>query len=274
MTENEVRAKVVAQAKAWLGLSEPTSYLPILECYNAWARTHGAYVMTKADPWCAMYIGAVSIKCGVTAVMPVEVSCDRMIAQYKALGRYVENDAYVPKPADVIFYDWQDDGNGDNQGSSDHVGLVAAVSGSTITVIEGNCSDAVKTIYRTVNQRYIRGYGCPDYAKLADGQSEDPADAPTPAPEPAAPMPQTWITQDTPLPILREGCEGTPVENLQVLLIAHGYYCGGKIVNGREKPDGEFGAKTGLAVRRFQELYDLDVDGVTGKDTWLTLIMR
>ena len=37
-----------------------------------------------------------------------------------------------------------------------------------ITVIEGNYHDAVKRRPIPINARYIRGYGCPDYASLAD----------------------------------------------------------------------------------------------------------
>jgi hypothetical protein len=75
----------------------------------------------------------------------------------------VENDAYVPSPGDIIFYDWQDSGSGDNTGTPDHVGIVEKVSGSTITVIEGNYSETVKRRYLSVNGRYIRGYGIPKY---------------------------------------------------------------------------------------------------------------
>lgn len=39
-----------------------------------------------------------------------------MVRLYQELGRWVEDDAYVPSPGDVIFYDWQDSGVGDNAG--------------------------------------------------------------------------------------------------------------------------------------------------------------
>jgi hypothetical protein len=86
-----------------------------------------------------------------------------MIALFKNLGEWVEDDSYVPSAGDVIFYDWQDSGVGDNTGSSDHVGIVEKVSGSTITVIEGNYSDSVKRRTMQVNGKYIRGYGVPKY---------------------------------------------------------------------------------------------------------------
>ena len=43
-----------------------------------------------------------------------------MVKLFRKLGEWVENDAYIPAPGDVIFYDWQDSGSGDNTGYSDH----------------------------------------------------------------------------------------------------------------------------------------------------------
>jgi LysM repeat protein len=94
-----------------------------------------------------------------------------MISLFKNLGEWVENDAYTPSAGDVIFYDWQDSGSGDNTGGSDHVGIVEKVSGATITVIEGNYSDSVKRRTIQVNGRYIRGYGVPKYNDSANTAS-------------------------------------------------------------------------------------------------------
>ena len=90
-----------------------------------------------------------------------------MINLYKAKGRWEEKDSYIPKIGDVIMYDWNDNGIGDNVGAPDHVGVVAAVNGNKLTIIEGNKNEAVA--YRTmgVNGRFIRGYCLPDYASKA-----------------------------------------------------------------------------------------------------------
>ena len=65
------------------------------------------------------------------------------------------------------MYDWDDNGAGDCTGYPEHVGLVEAVDGNTITVIEGNMSDKVGERKLQVNGRYIRGYCLPDYASKA-----------------------------------------------------------------------------------------------------------
>ena len=73
----------------------------------------------------------------------VECSCAKMIELGKKQGIFVENDAYVPSKGDVIFYDWQDSGKGDDKGTPDHVGIVEYIKDGNIRVVEGNKNDAV-----------------------------------------------------------------------------------------------------------------------------------
>lgn len=158
------RNTVLEAARSWLGRKEADgSFKVIIDTYNSIVPLPGGYRMTYYDPWCAAFVSAVAQKVGATNIIYPECSCDRMIQLYQQHGRWMENDAYTPQPGDVIFYDWQDSGSGDNVGSSDHVGLVYSVVGTSMTIIEGNCSDSVCFTTRTVNQRYIRGYGLPDY---------------------------------------------------------------------------------------------------------------
>ena len=106
-------------------------------------------------------------KAGLTDIAPTECSCSRMIELYKRLGRWQEADSYAPKIGDVIMYDWQDKGVGDNTGAPDHVGIVVAVNGTSLTILEGNKSEALAYRALNVNGRYIRGYCLPDYASKA-----------------------------------------------------------------------------------------------------------
>lgn len=68
------------------------------------------------------------------------------------------------------------------------------------------------------------------------------------------------------------GAVSSTLKNAQAILIRHGYACGGRIVAGRETPDGEFGPATEKAVLAFQNLRKLDPDGEIGKDTWTALL--
>ena len=62
---------------------------------------------------------------------------------------------------------------------------------------------------------------------------------------------------------LKKGSTGSDVRELQTKLNSLGYDCG--------KVDGIFGTKTLTAVKRFQQAYNLAVDGIVGKNTFKKL---
>ena len=156
---------VVAMAQSWLGRREGNgTHKAIIDVYNAHKPLARGYAVKYTDSWCATFVSAVAIKTGCTDIIPLECSCEQMIELFKKIGSWEENDARTPKPGDVIFYDWQDNGIGDNKGWSDHVGIVEKVSGTTITIIEGNKNNAVERRIINVNAKGIRGYGVPKYA--------------------------------------------------------------------------------------------------------------
>lgn len=155
---------VVNQANLWVGKKESNgTHRAIIDVYNKHQPLARGYKVKYTDAWCATFVSAVFIKLGYTSIMPTECSCSKMIELCKAKGIWVETDSRKPNPGDIIFYDWDDNGKGDNKGSSDHVGIVEKVSGNTITVIEGNYDNAVKRRKIAVNGRYIRGYAIPRY---------------------------------------------------------------------------------------------------------------
>lgn len=158
--------EVVKQAQAWIGKKESNgTHKAIIDVYNAHKPLPRGYAVKYTDSWCATFVSAVSVKLGYTSIIPKECSCPKMIELFKKAGAWVENENRTPKPGDIIFYDWQDTGKGDNKGNSDHVGIVEKVTGGKITVIEGNYSNAVKRRTLAVNGKYIRGYGVPKYDK-------------------------------------------------------------------------------------------------------------
>ncbi len=172
------RDKVVAQAQSWIGKKESDgSHKEIIDVYNSHKPLARGYSVKYTDAWCATFVSAVAIKCGVTDILPTECGCESMIGLFKNLGEWVENDAYIPSPGDVIFYDWQDSGSGDDTGYADHVGIVEKVTKNTITVIEGNYSDSVKRRKLQVNGQYIRGFGVPKYAAAEEQTSAQEPEA-------------------------------------------------------------------------------------------------
>lgn len=182
MTEQQLRNHLVDTLRGWFGATEGGGiHKRIIDTYNSLLPLPRKYQMTYKDPWCAATVSAAAIEAGVTDIIPRECSCTRMIERFKQMGRWQERDDYTPLPGDIIFYDWNDSGKGDCTGNPEHVGVVEKVAGNMITVIEGNYKDAVGRRYITVNNRYIRGYGLPDYASMSDSPPP-PVAAVAPAP--------------------------------------------------------------------------------------------
>ena len=261
MTENERRAAAVAQARAWLGRGEHDgSHAEILRVYNAIRPLPRGYTMRADDPWCAAFVSAVGAAAGLTDILYPECGCGAMLNRYRAAGRFEENDEAVPRPGDVIFYDWQDSGLGDCRGEPDHVGLVECVEDNLIHVIEGNLSDKVGLRRIAVGARCIRGFGKPDYLGGSDYVPAEKTETP------AEPVPPESAPATLALPLLRQGSAGESVRAAQLLLIGRGYRCG------PWGADGDFGPATSGGVCRFQRGRQLEVDGVIGPITWRALL--
>lgn len=158
--------QVLAVARSWSGLKESDgSHRKIINIYNAHKPLPRGYKVQYTDAWCATYVSAVAIEAGADNIIPIECGCQEMIEIAKKMGIWVEDDSYTPSPGDIIMYDWQDSGAGDNKGHADHTGYVNGVSPrGTIEVIEGNKNDSVSFRYINIDDMYIRGYITPTYA--------------------------------------------------------------------------------------------------------------
>ena len=260
-------SKVVEQAKAWLGRNEASgTHKAIIDVYNSHKPLARGYKVKYTDEWCATFVSAVAVKLGYTDIIPTECGCEKMIELFKKLGAWQENEAVTPKPGWIIFYDWQDNGVGDNKGYSDHTGIVEKVSNGKITLIEGNYKTAVTRRELAVNARYIRGYGVPKY----DGET---ASSTTTATKPTTSNVDKGVCK-LEIKQLRKGSEGNTVKALQTLLIGYGY----KMQNGNKTygADGSFGTATENAVIAYQKkVFPNDKsqwDGIVGTNTWNKLL--
>lgn len=254
------RSVIVKQAQSWLGCNEADgSHKKIIDVYNShkpWAR---GYKMPYNVAWCSTYVSACSIAVGYTDIIPTECGCGPHIELFKKLGIWVENDAYVPKPGDIMLYDWEDSGKGDNTGYPNHIGIVEKVENGKITVIEGNYSNAVKRRVLAVNGKYIRGYAVPKYDPEPATESENKTENTT-----VTSKGESTVMIE--LYVLRYGSKGEQVKNLQRLLIAKGY----KLPE--HGADGDFRDETEKAVKAFQKDNGLTEDGIVGQNTWNKLL--
>ena len=275
MTENQLRSNVVSVMKGWLGWSEANGkHKRIIDIYNNHEPLAQGYRVKYSDEWCATAVSAAFIKAGLTDIGFTECSCNRMIALYKAKGLWEERDSYVPKVGDIIMYDWQDNGVGDNVGSADHVGLVAAIKGTKLTIIEGNKNEAVSYRSMVVNGKHIRGYCLPDYASKASKPVETVSTATYSrtafirdiqkafgATVDGIAGPETLNSTITLSAILNRKHES--IRAVQRRLAALGYTSVGKI-------DGIAGVKFAQAVKEFKKANGCEIDGeiTTRSKTW------
>lgn len=161
---NCTRKEFVERAKRYLGCNEKDgSFKKIIDSYNKLDPLPRGYKVKYTDSWCMTFVSAIVRECNLLDIIPVECSCGKAVEKAQAMGIWQENDAYVPQIGDIIMYDWDDNGNGDNTGWPDHVGIVAEVNGNTFKVIEGNKNDAVEYRTMTVNGKFIRGYITPKF---------------------------------------------------------------------------------------------------------------
>lgn len=91
---------------------------------------------------------------------------------------------------------------------------------------------------------------------------------------PATPAtPKRTETCTPKLPVLsRSSAVDETVRRVQRMLIDMGYKCGGKIVDGKEEPDGQYGPSTYNAVREFQKKKGIPVTGKVDAKTWEALL--
>lgn len=252
MNEKELRQKFVDMAIAYVGVVEGDSrHREIVDIYNSLVPLPQGYKLKYTDSWCAAFVSVIAKKCGLLDLIPVECSCYRQITLWQKLGRWQERDDYTPKVGDIAYYDWDDNGVGDNKGISDHVGIVVSVAGNGIKVIEGNYSNAVKYRVISINNRYIRGYGLPDFTSRATSNVVDTSS-------------KGVFTMQ--LKTLSKGSKGEQVRALQFLLIGRGHALP------KFGADGDYGDETVKAVKVFQASKNIAVDGIAGKDTFGKLL--
>lgn len=246
------RSVIVDKARSFLGTKDNSpKHKEILAAYNSQKSLPRGYKMTVNDAWCATFVSAIAIMCNYTAIIPTECSCGYMVDKAKKMGIWQEKDDYVPKPGDILMYDWDDNktGAGDDTGWPDHTGYVETVNGTTsFTTIEGNAGGGeVKRQTVQVNQKNIRGFITPKYTAAV-------------VPGTVVPNPNKRISLTINLPELRKGDKGPAVGLWQYLVGA--------------KQDNDFGQKTEGATKTWQKANGKTVDGWVGKGSWTKMFQN
>lgn len=113
----------------WYGFS---SHVHWCACFVSWCENECGYLKTDAAPKFAVVSGGAN--------------------WFKKKGQWAGR-SYTPKPGDIIFFDWESDGE------LDHVGIVESSDGKTVHTIEGNSGNACRRQVYTRGRAPIVGYG-------------------------------------------------------------------------------------------------------------------
>lgn len=169
MTEWELRKNFINLALSFKGVTQGSAkHAGLVDTYNRHKPLARGYKLRYSDAWCSAFVSAIAIMSNLTDIIPTEVGVGEHVKLFQKMGIWVEDDAFVPTPGDLVIYDWEDTGKGDNKGTPDHIGIVTSVSPIGINVIEGNKGGKVDLRVVPLNGRYIRGFATPDFASHVD----------------------------------------------------------------------------------------------------------
>lgn len=103
--------------------------------------------------WCAIFVSWCANESGQLNIsIPKFSRVEDGIQWYKNKNQWKDRN-YTPKAGDLIFFDWESDGD------PDHVGIVEKVDDNYVYTIEGNSSDECKIKKYSINSKKIYGYG-------------------------------------------------------------------------------------------------------------------
>lgn len=236
-------------------------------------------------------------------LIPKTANCGTLGDWAKANGCFIPY-TQMSQPGDLVLFDFKG-----THKWRDHVGIVVAQTGDTLSTIEGNTSvtsddngGAVMRRTRYISQ--VTGFVRPKWtssqtarealsiAASQVGVKESPSGsnnvkyntwyyghAVSGADYPWCMVFMAWVfaalageietggnTCMVTAKVLKKGSTGSAVKKLQILLVGLGYDVG------KYGIDGDFGASTLAAVKKFQTANGLTADGVVGSATWGKLI--
>ena len=149
---------VLAIAQSQLGYTESSRNYDVWEdeSLHGYTRYGDWYGLPYSD-WCAMFV---SFCLNYAEVDDIPLHCDVrpwiQILTEKKLYHTPEN--YMPKPGDLVFFDWEGDG------AADHLGFVAEIIPETeyehakLKTLEGNSDNRVQYVYYNLDDSVLCGY--------------------------------------------------------------------------------------------------------------------
>ena len=108
--------------------------------------------------WCACFVSWCADQCGYldSGIVSKFAGCVDGANWFKGNGQWQDRN-YEPTAGTIIFFDWE------NDGETDHVGIVEKCENGVVYTVEGNSGDACRQNQYSVGSSSIYGYGIPAY---------------------------------------------------------------------------------------------------------------
>ena len=108
--------------------------------------------------WCACFVSWCADQCGYldSGIVPKFAGCVDGANWFKGNGQWQDRN-YEPTAGTIIFFDWE------NDGETDHVGIVEKCENGVVYTVEGNSGDACRQNQYSVGSSSIYGCGIPAY---------------------------------------------------------------------------------------------------------------
>lgn len=197
--------------------------------------------------WCAVFVSWCLAQTGITGIKTDGAGC--FAREYQDRGRWFESEysdsSTTPQPGDIVTFVWNYAGRYNSQDKyySDHVGIVYAVDNNYIYTIEGNAGASNDT--STVKYKsYSRTNGCINgYFRLNDFANTESEEEEM---------------------NFKQGDKSDGVLAYKALLLLANDF---NIISVKIDNNNIFGKGTYDATIEVQKLFNLEVDGIAGKQT-------
>lgn len=162
---NDLAKKLVEKAANEIGYKADATGLT--KYGQWWANKVGDSAFEKAK-WSSMFLAWCGNEIGLADEQYGYYACSEYwVNWFKSNNAYHEVKDYTPQVGDMIFFDYNQDG------SSDHNGIVKSTSNGKVYAIEGNVDGEVKECEYDLTNSTLKGYGTPLFDKVVTNTTQE-----------------------------------------------------------------------------------------------------
>ncbi len=123
---------------------------------------YGQWFGMNGVAWCHMFVSWCAAQANEKSAVAQTASCANGLQWFKNKGKFKYKEKYTPQRGDIMYL---------TSSGASHVAIVEYVKGSEVHTVEGNYSNKVTRVTRSLNDKQITGYGVPSYSNLNGSDS-------------------------------------------------------------------------------------------------------